>query len=152
MTYRDVASGRVLAWAVVAIGARMPVAMAPLALVFLARDRPGGYTLGATLAAVYSVMYAAVGVGYAATGSLAGALLHFAAPSTAILAGIALTLPLSAAGAWGEGVRRPASLPAAGGDGAVLAVGAGGTAADGVRGAGAERPPVGGGCDPERRL
>ncbi|GAB2992709.1 hypothetical protein GCM10023080_068270 [Streptomyces pseudoechinosporeus] len=55
MTYRDVASKQVLAWAVVSIGARMPVAMAPLAVVFLVRERPGGYTLGAALAAAYVV-------------------------------------------------------------------------------------------------
>lgn len=55
MSYRDVATKPVLAWAAVAVGARMPVAMAPLALVFLARERPGGYALGAILAAVYVV-------------------------------------------------------------------------------------------------
>ncbi|WP_241266743.1 MFS transporter [Streptomyces scabichelini] len=55
MTYRDVASRQVLTWTVVAIGARMPVAMAPLALVFLVRERPGGYTLGAILAAAYVI-------------------------------------------------------------------------------------------------
>ncbi|OXY95628.1 MFS transporter [Streptomyces diastatochromogenes] len=53
MSYRDVASKQVLTWAFVAVAARMPVAMAPLALVFLVRERPGGYTLGAALAAVY---------------------------------------------------------------------------------------------------
>ncbi|MFK0284030.1 MFS transporter [Streptomyces sp. NPDC090499] len=53
MTYRDVASKQVLVWAGTAVGARMPVAMAPLALVFLARERPGGYSLGALLAAAY---------------------------------------------------------------------------------------------------
>ncbi|WDF39056.1 MFS transporter [Streptomyces sp. T12] len=53
MTYRDVASKQVLIWACTAVAARMPVAMAPLALVFLVRERPGGYTLGATLAAAY---------------------------------------------------------------------------------------------------
>ncbi|WP_405862699.1 hypothetical protein [Streptomyces sp. NBC_01515] len=63
MTYRDVVSRQVLTWACTAIGARMPVAMAPLALVFLVRERPGGYSLGA-LAAGYSVMYAASGVGW----------------------------------------------------------------------------------------
>lgn len=41
MTYRDVVSRQVLTWACTAIGARMPVAMAPLALVFLVRERPG---------------------------------------------------------------------------------------------------------------
>ena len=35
MTYRDVASPQVLVWACTSVGARMPVAMAPLALVFL---------------------------------------------------------------------------------------------------------------------
>ncbi|MEV7341581.1 MFS transporter [Streptomyces sp. NPDC093544] len=53
MSYRDVATKQVLAWAAVAIGARAPVAMTPLALVFLTRERPGGYTLGAALAAAY---------------------------------------------------------------------------------------------------
>ncbi len=42
-------------WGVVAVGARMPVAGAPLALVFLVRERPGGYVLGAALAAAYVV-------------------------------------------------------------------------------------------------
>ncbi len=55
MSYRDVVSRRVLTWALVAVGARMPVAMAPLALVFLARERPGGYALGAALAAAYVI-------------------------------------------------------------------------------------------------
>ncbi|MEV0317061.1 MFS transporter [Streptomyces sp. NPDC050658] len=55
MSYREVASRAVAAWGVVAVGARMPVAMAPLALVFLVRERPGGYSLGAMLAAAYVV-------------------------------------------------------------------------------------------------
>lgn len=55
MSYRDVASRQVLTWACTAVGARMPVAMAPLALVFLVRERPGGYTLGAALAAAYVI-------------------------------------------------------------------------------------------------
>ncbi|MFD7934412.1 MFS transporter [Streptomyces sp. NPDC059755] len=55
MTYRDVATRQVLIWCCTAVGARMPVAMAPLALVFLVRERPGGYTLGAILAAAYVV-------------------------------------------------------------------------------------------------
>ncbi|MDX6364560.1 MAG: hypothetical protein QOC85_3570, partial [Streptomyces sp.] len=55
MSYRDVASRQVLTWAVVAVGARLPVAMAPLALVFLVRERPGGYALGAILAAAYVI-------------------------------------------------------------------------------------------------
>lgn len=55
MSYRDVASKQVLLWACTTIGARMPVAMAPLALVFLVRERPGGYSLGAILAAAYVI-------------------------------------------------------------------------------------------------
>ncbi|GGZ45144.1 hypothetical protein GCM10010387_44540 [Streptomyces inusitatus] len=55
MSYRLLATRPVLVWALVAVGARMPVAMAPLALVFLVRERPGGYALGAGLAAVYVV-------------------------------------------------------------------------------------------------
>ncbi|MDX2678903.1 MFS transporter [Streptomyces soliscabiei] len=55
MSYRDVASKQVLIWACTAVGARMPVAMAPLALVFLVRERPGGYSLGAMLAAAYVI-------------------------------------------------------------------------------------------------
>lgn len=53
MSYRDIASPQVLVWACTSVGARMPVAMAPLALVFLVRERPGGYALGAAVAAVY---------------------------------------------------------------------------------------------------
>ncbi|MFH0176449.1 MFS transporter [Streptomyces cacaoi] len=55
MSYRDVATRQVLIWCCTAVGARMPVAMAPLALVFLVRERPGGYSLGAILAAAYVV-------------------------------------------------------------------------------------------------
>lgn len=55
MTYRDIATRPVLIWACTAVAARMPVAMAPLALVFLVRERPGGYTLGAALAAAYVI-------------------------------------------------------------------------------------------------
>ncbi|MFI2760115.1 MFS transporter [Streptomyces echinatus] len=91
------------------------------------------------LAAGYSVMYAAVGAGYAATGSLAGALLPHAAPSTAILAGVALTLLLTSVGWWGE-TRAGRSARDAG---AVLPLGAAG---------GPEGAPVRGGRDPERRL
>lgn len=55
MGYREVVSGGVARWGIVAVGARMPVAAAPLALVFLVRERPGGYVLGAALAAAYVV-------------------------------------------------------------------------------------------------
>ncbi|MET9624206.1 MFS transporter [Streptomyces sp. NPDC006464] len=53
MSYRALATRPVLAWSAVTVAGRMPVAMAPLALVLLVRERPGGYTLGAVLAAVY---------------------------------------------------------------------------------------------------
>ncbi|MFG2111348.1 MFS transporter [Streptomyces sp. NPDC048718] len=65
------------------------------------------------VAAGYSVMYAAVGAGYAASGTLAGGLLKVVAPSTAILCGVALTVTLTVLGFWGErglparGERRP---------------------------------------------
>ncbi|MEU2430592.1 MFS transporter [Streptomyces sp. NPDC007861] len=55
MAYREIITRPVLTWGTVAVGARLPVAAAPLALVFLVRERPGGYTLGAVLAAVYVV-------------------------------------------------------------------------------------------------
>ena len=55
MSYRDVASKQVLIWACTSLAARLPVAMAPLALVFLVRERPGGYALGAVLAAAYVI-------------------------------------------------------------------------------------------------
>jgi hypothetical protein len=53
MAYRRLATRPVLAWALVMVGTRLPVAMAPLALVFLVRERPAGYPVGAGLAAVY---------------------------------------------------------------------------------------------------
>ncbi|GHJ92927.1 ABC transporter permease [Streptomyces sp. NE5-10] len=53
MAYRELLTRPVLTWCAVTTVARLPVAMAPLALVFLVRERPGGYSLGAVLAAVY---------------------------------------------------------------------------------------------------
>ncbi|MFF8276865.1 MFS transporter [Streptomyces lateritius] len=55
MAYRELLTRPVLTWSAVALAARLPVAMAPLALVFLVRERPGGYTLGAVLAAAYVI-------------------------------------------------------------------------------------------------
>ncbi|MEU6482604.1 MFS transporter [Streptomyces sp. NPDC046887] len=51
--YRSLATRPVLVWCAVSVGARLPVAMAPLALVLMVRERPGGYSLGAVLAAAY---------------------------------------------------------------------------------------------------
>ncbi|GAA3802592.1 hypothetical protein GCM10022403_040850 [Streptomyces coacervatus] len=105
-----------------------------------------------TLAAGYSVMYAAAGAGYAATGSLAGALLHVTEPSTAILAGVGLTLVLTAVGWWGE-VRR-AGHSAQDADTVVTpgsdVTGPSVPAAPTVPGA--EGTAIRGGCDPEHRL
>lgn len=112
------------------------------------------------LAAGYSVMYAAAGAGYAATGSLAGVLLRAVAPSTAVLAGVALTLVLTAVGWWGEvrTTRRspqdadrtiavaPGDLHAAAPDAAAAA------RASGAPAAGPEGAAIRGGGDPESRL
>lgn len=118
MSYRDVASRQVLVWACAAVGARMPVAMAPLALVFLVRERAGGYSLGAVLAAAYVVgeivgapvlgmrlryerarVHLAVGlacgaVGFAALGGLPGA-------HPAVLCGFAFVAGAAPAAATG---------------------------------------------------
>ncbi|MBW8818845.1 MAG: MFS transporter [Streptomyces sp.] len=94
------------------------------------------------LAAGYSVMYAAAGAGYAATGSLAGALLKVTVPSTAVLAGVALTLALTGVGWWGE-VRRAGS--SAQGADAVVVPGSGGEG----HAPGPEGTSVGGRCDAE---
>ncbi|MEU8524411.1 MFS transporter, partial [Streptomyces sp. NPDC048629] len=53
MSYREIVTRPVLVWCAVTAASRLPVAMAPLAVVFLVRERPGGYTIGAALAAVY---------------------------------------------------------------------------------------------------
>ncbi|MFJ9338689.1 MFS transporter [Streptomyces sp. NPDC101733] len=51
--YRALMTRDLLIWALVALTGKAPVAMAPLALVFMSREDPGGYTLGATLASAY---------------------------------------------------------------------------------------------------
>ncbi|MFE0020204.1 MFS transporter [Amycolatopsis sp. NPDC059021] len=53
--YRSIATREVLVWGLAALANKLPIAMAPLAFVFLARELPGGYTLGATLAAVWVI-------------------------------------------------------------------------------------------------
>ncbi|WP_406081918.1 MFS transporter [Streptomyces zaomyceticus] len=55
MSYRELATRPVLVWSAVTVAGRLPVAMAPLALVFLVRERPGGYSFGAVLAAAYVI-------------------------------------------------------------------------------------------------
>ncbi|MFE1904508.1 MFS transporter [Streptomyces gardneri] len=55
MSYRELVTRPVLTWGAVSAAGRLPIAMAPLALVFLVRERPGGYTLGAVLTAVYVI-------------------------------------------------------------------------------------------------
>lgn len=55
MGYGELATRPVLSWGLVTFASRLPVAMAPLALVFLVHERPGGYALGAGLAAGYVV-------------------------------------------------------------------------------------------------
>ncbi|MFD2464044.1 MFS transporter [Amycolatopsis samaneae] len=49
----------VAVWAVATVASRLPVAMAPLAFVFFAKGTPGGYGLGAVLAAAYTLAEAA---------------------------------------------------------------------------------------------
>ncbi|GLZ33438.1 MFS transporter [Lentzea sp. NBRC 105346] len=53
LRYREFVDRDVLACVVVTMAAKLPLAMAPLVMVFLTRELPGGYALGATLAAVY---------------------------------------------------------------------------------------------------
>jgi MFS family permease len=53
-------------------------------------------------AAGYSVMYAATGIGYGTSATLAGAVQSAASPSVAVLAGVGLTLLLIALSALGE--------------------------------------------------
>ncbi|MFI0981226.1 MFS transporter [Streptomyces sp. NPDC021093] len=55
MSYRALATRPLLTLAAVTVAARLPVAMAPLAVVLLVRERPGGYSVGAALAAVYVI-------------------------------------------------------------------------------------------------
>lgn len=55
MSYRNLATGRAGLLALIIITGRLPVAMAPFAMVFLARSTSGGYSLGAALAAAYVI-------------------------------------------------------------------------------------------------
>ncbi|CAL9639635.1 hypothetical protein SUDANB120_06303 (plasmid) [Streptomyces sp. enrichment culture] len=51
--YRALITRDLLLWSLAALAGKAPVAMAPLALVFLSRGTAGGYALGATLASAY---------------------------------------------------------------------------------------------------
>ncbi|MEU0666491.1 MFS transporter [Streptomyces lavendulocolor] len=54
MAYRGLADRRMVTWSCVVATSRLPVAMAPLAFVFLDREVSGGYTRGAVMAAAYT--------------------------------------------------------------------------------------------------
>ncbi|EOD66576.1 MFS transporter [Amycolatopsis vancoresmycina] len=51
--YRRLLSRRFFRWVLVATAGKVPIAMASIGMVFLVRELPGGYTLGASLAATY---------------------------------------------------------------------------------------------------
>ncbi|WP_199549282.1 MFS transporter, partial [Streptomyces sp. N35] len=88
---------------VIAIAAGLTLAGVLQAGALLTRNLALRATLPASaLAAGYSVMYAAVGAGYALSGSLAGLLMNLTTASNAILAGVALTLALTAVGLLGD--------------------------------------------------
>ncbi|MBO1416841.1 hypothetical protein, partial [Streptomyces sp. FH025] len=53
MSYRAILTPQTGAWALTASMTRLPVAMAPLAMVFLGHDATGGYSSGSVLAAVF---------------------------------------------------------------------------------------------------
>lgn len=53
--YRELATPQLFVWAMVSLTGKLPIAMSTLAMVFLVRETPGGYTLGATLAGTYVV-------------------------------------------------------------------------------------------------
>lgn len=61
MSYRSVITRHTLRWAVIATGTRLPIAMAPLAMIFLL-PRRGGYATGSVLAACF-ILGEVVGAG-----------------------------------------------------------------------------------------
>lgn len=67
MSYRAVITRDTLRWALIAVGTRLPIAMAPFAMIFLVQRRSGGYATGSVLAACY-ILGEVVGAG--ALGSL----------------------------------------------------------------------------------
>lgn len=54
MAYRGLVSKRMVVWSCTVATSRLPVAMAPLAFVFLAREVSGDYVRGAVMAAAYT--------------------------------------------------------------------------------------------------
>ncbi|MGW0831786.1 MFS transporter [Streptomyces prunicolor] len=70
-------------WLLVTLAAKLPVAMAPLALVFLVRESAGGYTLGAVLGGAYVV-------GEVVGAPLLGARLHGAGLRRELAVGLAV--------------------------------------------------------------
>ena len=59
MAYRGLLNKQLLTWSFVVTVSRLPIAMAPLAFVFLARETTGAYTIGAIAAAAYTAGEAA---------------------------------------------------------------------------------------------
>lgn len=55
MSYRALAGKQTVLWSFTVAAGRLPVAMAPLAFVFLAKEASGDYARGAVLAAAYTV-------------------------------------------------------------------------------------------------
>ncbi|MFJ9620931.1 MFS transporter [Streptomyces sp. NPDC101181] len=55
MSYRALAGKQTVLWSFTVAAGRLPVAMAPLAFVFLAKETSGDYARGAVLAAAYTV-------------------------------------------------------------------------------------------------
>jgi hypothetical protein len=53
MGYQRLIAPDVLVWLIVSTVGKLPITMTPLGLVFLVREAPGGYALGATLAVSY---------------------------------------------------------------------------------------------------
>lgn len=62
MSYRSVLTRHTLRWALIATGTRLPIAMAPLSMIFLLQRRPGGYATGSVLAACF-ILGEVVGAG-----------------------------------------------------------------------------------------
>ncbi|MFC8825199.1 MFS transporter [Streptomyces sp. NPDC057137] len=108
-----------LTWSFVVAVSRLPVAMAPLAFVFLGRETSGGYTIGAVMAAVYTAAEAA-------GAPLLGSRLRTRAFRREIAAGLVVSSAAFAALAFFPGIGAGASigLAAVAGAGCAAAPGA----------------------------